>query len=238
LRHGFVVNRTCSAILSIIMLSACGREEVQPIAAPIELSLRDQLHGQLKNQHRAQPYGWESILAVDGVGGRVELIYSSASRDATNHGGDRGEWNREHLWPRSYGIGNGGTDFTDLHNLRPCDVTTNNRRGNKYFAASTSTKTWEPPADEKGNIARALFYMAVRYEGDEDRTEDLELTETPRSGSPNFGALSTLLKWHQQDPPDDAERARNDRVEALQGNRNPFIDQPDLAGKIWHETRR
>lgn len=100
-----------------------------------------------------------------------------------------------------------------------------------------SFETWD---GRKGDIARAVLYMAIRYEGGKhpvtQQTEpDLELTDDRSkivitSASPAYmGLLSTLLAWHQLDPPDAAERARNDVVQSFQGNRNPFIDNPQWA---------
>ena len=100
-----------------------------------------------------------------------------------------------------------------------------------------SFEVWD---GRKGDIARAVLYMAIRYEGGKhpvtQQTEpDLELTDDRSkivitSSSPAYmGLLSTLLAWHQLDPPDAAERARNDVVQSFQGNRNPFIDNPQWA---------
>ena len=92
----------------------------------------------------------------------------------------------------------------------------------------------------KGDMARAVLYMAIRYEGDPSPVTgqsepDLELTDVRSkivitSSSPAYmGLLSTLLAWHQADPPDAAERARNEVIFSFQGNRNPFIDHPEWA---------
>lgn len=100
-----------------------------------------------------------------------------------------------------------------------------------------SFETWD---SRKGDIARAVLYMAVRYEGGrhpitQQAEPDLELTDDRSkivitSSSPAYmGLLSTLLAWHQLDPPDAAERTRNDVVQSFQGNRNPFIDNPQWA---------
>jgi endonuclease I len=89
-------------------------------------------------------------------------------------------------------------------------------------------------------MARAVMYMAIRYEGGQDintqqSEPDLELTNdrsriVATSGSPAYmGLMSTLLAWHQADPPDAAERARNEVIFSFQGNRNPFIDHPEWA---------
>ncbi len=90
----------------------------------------------------------------------------------------------------------------------------------------------------KGDMARAIMYMAIRYEGGTHPTTgqsepDLELTDNRSlivitSSSPAYmGLLSTLVAWHQADPPDAAERARNEVIYSFQGNRNPFIDHPE-----------
>ena len=92
----------------------------------------------------------------------------------------------------------------------------------------------------KGDMARAVMYMAIRYEGGTHPTTgqsepDLELTDNRSliqitSSSPAYmGLLSTLIAWHQADPPDAAERARNEVIYSFQGNRNPFIDHPEWA---------
>jgi endonuclease I len=92
----------------------------------------------------------------------------------------------------------------------------------------------------KGDVARAVMYMAIRYEGDDDPNTgqgepDLELTDDRSkivitSASPAYmGLLSTLLAWSAADPPDDAERTRNEVIYSFQGNRNPFVDHPEWA---------
>ena len=92
----------------------------------------------------------------------------------------------------------------------------------------------------KGDMARAILYMAIRYEGGVDPNTgqsepDLELTNDRSkivitSASPAYmGLLSTLLAWHAADPPDNAERERNEVIFSFQGNRNPFIDHPEWA---------
>ena len=89
-------------------------------------------------------------------------------------------------------------------------------------------------------MARAVLYMAIRYEGGTHPTTgqnepDLEMTDNASlivatSSSPAYmGLLSTLLAWHQADPPDAAELARNEVIYSFQGNRNPFIDHPEWA---------
>ena len=109
-----------------------------------------------------------------------------------------------------------------------------------------SFETWD---GRKGDIARAVLYMAMRYEGGkhpitQQGEPDLELTDDRSkivitSSSPAYmGLLSTLLAWHQLDPPDAAERARNDVVQSFQGNRNPFIDNPQWATQALFTSTR
>lgn len=103
-----------------------------------------------------------------------------------------------------------------------------------------NTGTFEVWGRRKGDMARAVMYMAVRYEGGKDAKTgqsepDLELTDdrskiVKTAASPAYmGLLSTLIEWHLSDPPDAAERARNEVIYSFQGNRNPFIDHPEWA---------
>lgn len=100
--------------------------------------------------------------------------------------------------------------------------------------------TFEVWSKRQGDMARAVMYMAIRYEGGQDINTgqdepDLQLTDdrskiVATSKSPAYmGLLSTLIQWHREDPPDAGERRRNDVIQSFQGNRNPFIDQPDWA---------
>ncbi len=175
----------------------------------------------------------------------VVLLYSGLSRDADDNGGALGDWNREHVWPKSHGdLGTYGPG-SDLHHLRPTDVRVNSIRGSKDFDLggqpvddapdnSTDHDSFEPRDEVKGDVARMVLYMAVRYEGGSGEP-DLELNDRTGNGSvPRLGRLSVLLDWHAADPPDAFERTRNDLIdERYQHNRNPFIDHPEWADEIW-----
>src|SRR5690606_22758917 len=80
----------------------------------------------------------------------------------------------------------------------------------------------------KGDVARSVFYMAVRYNG-----LDVVSGNPPNNTVGQFGNLDSLLVWHRNDPPDDFEMNRNNVVYTWQKNRNPFIDYPDLVEYIW-----
>jgi len=167
-------------------------------------------------------------------------------------------WNREHVWPKSFGFPNeSDTAYTDLHHIRPADRTINSQRNNRSFDYGTmpyhdndgtvitecfisENWTWEPPDFVKGDIARMIFYMAIRYEGYDTNGEkdgDLEVVDEilpKNSKKPQMGKLTTLLDWHKLDPVDNWERSRNDIIfKKYQGNRNPFIDHPEFVSKIW-----
>ncbi|MDP6860087.1 MAG: endonuclease, partial [Verrucomicrobiales bacterium] len=182
----------------------------------------------------------------------VILIYSRRSDPSLNCCSSG--WNREHLWPNSYGIESRGPAYSDIHALRPCDSNVNSSRGNKHFdesdpdsryykfpshpeatLCSSDNNSWSPPESLKGDIARAMFYMAIRYEG-KSGEPDLELTDNLTeitSINSKMGSLKTLLIWHILDPVSEEEKIRNDRVYEIQNNRNPFIDRPQWVSSIW-----
>nr|PNR30873.1 hypothetical protein PHYPA_027189 [Physcomitrium patens] len=182
-------------------------------------------------------------------------IYSLKRVSKSLQGSSDG-WNREHLWPRSYGLTENQSEFTDVHNLRPADVNVNSSRGNKYFGDCTTLQTtrclipanreaapdtatdsnsWRPPSEVRGDIARAVFYMAVRYGLEQPSGSlNLQLSDSPSVANATMGLLSTLLEWNNLDPPSPSEVLRNSRVCSLyQGNRNPFVDHPEYASSIW-----
>ncbi len=107
---------------------------------------------------------------------------------------------------------------------------------NWYTAQDGSTGSYEVWSKVRGNMARAIFYMAIRYEGG-DSLPDLELTDErsliigrlPSAPIAHMGLLTTLLQWHLDDPVDDRERDRNEVIFNFQSNRNPFVDRPDWA---------
>ncbi|MFW5680583.1 MAG: endonuclease I family protein, partial [Pseudomonadota bacterium] len=182
----------------------------------------------------------------------VLLFYSGRSHpkadklsDALNRGNwTANSWNREHVWPRSKGFRNArDLAHNDLHHVRATDAACNERRGSLDFdeggarlrgcaARIRDGRSFEPRDAVKGDVARMLFYMDVRYNG-QGRLVDLRLVERTGTRGTELGRLCTLLRWHETDPVDDLERRRHDRIVAIQGNRNPFVDQPELAERIY-----
>lgn len=180
--------------------------------------------------------------------GNVLLVYDRTSLDVSSigttiDGWDFGDsWNREHSWPRSLGVGNSGADNTDLHHLRASDPSINQSRGNLDFGGAFGqpfgsvqdggTK-WYPGDADAGMIARQQFYMAVRYDGSDSSTVDLELAASG-SSSGTLGNLNRMIEWHYEAVPDDFELRRNDVIyDDYQGNRNPFIDHPEFVWSVF-----
>lgn len=162
-------------------------------------------------------------------------------------------WNREHVWPKSHGFPNErDTAYTDLHHIRPADRSINSARNTRSFGladevymdnggttptlckTSRTNYSWEPPDGVKGDIARMMFYMVVRYEGPACDLELVDFVVPNNNKLPILGKLSTLIEWHRLDPVDHREQMRNTIIfERYQGNRNPFIDHPAFVYLIW-----
>ena len=223
-------------------------------------NLKSSLHELLRTTHSTQfSYDalWTQIPYTDEDPDNPENlieIYTGWSVSKDHAGGGITQWNREHTWSKSHGsFGESRPAGTDLHHLRPCDATVNSAKSNRDFdeggtlyidaspypgydgdtgCYSSSNNTWEPRDEDKGDVARMMMYMAVRYEAT-DTSFDLELVDEVNTSGPNYGKLSTLLAWHLQDPPDSREMQRNERIFERQGNRNPFIDHPEYATMLW-----
>ncbi|CAL9531623.1 Extracellular ribonuclease [Streptomyces sp. enrichment culture] len=213
-------------------------------------ALKSALHTIISDQTKLSYSAvWDALKVTDqdpDNSSNVILLYSGISRSKTLNGGDVGDWNREHVWAKSHGdFGTSTGPGTDLHHLRPEDVQVNSIRGNKDFdnggssftnsgGSLTDSNSFEPRDAVKGDVARMILYMAVRYEGT-DGWPDLEPNDTVTNGTnPYHGRLSVLKQWHQQDPPSAFEKNRNDVIFAsYQHNRNPFIDHPEWVEAIW-----
>jgi len=179
----------------------------------------------------------------------VILIYSGRSlHKEKNSGKDNSNpdyWNREHVWSKSHGFKKQSFPaYSDVHHIRPADASINRSRGNLDFDEGgkphqeapknrLDNDSWEPRNAVKGDVARMMFYMAVRYEGDVRSEPDLKLINKTGTYGPYFGKLCTLLEWHAEDPVDAFELRRNEVIYSWQKNRNPFIDRPEFAARIW-----
>jgi endonuclease I len=176
----------------------------------------------------------------------IILFYTGLSIPSTWDSGI--SWNREHVWARSHGglegsNSSGDDEYSDMHQIRPTHPSVNSSRSNLDFDNGGSLvpntddcyydgDSFEPRDEVKGDVARIIFYMVVRYEG-YDGELDLEMNELVDNDGPYMGKLSVLLEWHLNDLPDAFEINRNNIVFTYQGNRNPFIDHPEFATLIW-----
>lgn len=182
----------------------------------------------------------------------IILFYTKRSQANTSWGSGGDYVNREHVWAKSHG------NFVDIRpmdgdafNLHPADASVNITRSNYDFDEcsdfgtliaeadayySSSQYKFEPKDAAKGEVARTIFYMSVRYEGT-DGELDLEVVDAVNTSAlAQHGKLSTLLQWNRDFPPTDLERRRNERIFEAQSNRNPFIDNPGYADLIWGTT--
>ena len=160
------------------------------------------------------------------VPGNVILMYNRASVSGAWDGG--ATWNREHVWPQSKlgasASNNVANTASDLQNLKPANPSINSSRGNLSFVDKPGGGSYGavpggyyPGDEDRGDVARILFYMNTRW--------GLSI--------PLVGDLATLIKWHTEDPVDTWEMNRNELIYSYQNNRNPYIDLPDLVYSVY-----
>jgi endonuclease I len=164
------------------------------------------------------------FLDLDNESGHIECVYTGEEKDNVSHMPNPSDMNCEHTWPQSHGAT--GIAKSDLHHLYITDSRANSCRGNLPFGY-VEHPDWEEGGScrgdgkfqvrpcHRGNVARAIFYFAVRY----DRMVDPEEEQA-------------LREWHAQDPVDEEERQRNEGIFAIQRNRNPFVDHPEFVSRI------
>lgn len=180
--------------------------------------------------------------------GNIIWFYSGTS---VAFNGTFGSTNREHVWPKDGGKAFSATSDagSDAHHLRPTEQNLNSTRGSKQFgevpttasnivkqAGSTSYENlcyvadnvFYPGEGYRGATARILMYVETRW-GDEFHLNFV----LGQGKSKTIGDIETLMKWHYQEPPTAEEMRRNEAVYKIQGNRNPFIDHPEFATKIY-----
>ncbi|WP_405567799.1 endonuclease [Polaribacter sp. Asnod6-C07] len=203
---------------------------------------------------------WDASKATDvnpNNSNQVLLIYGfedGSDTDVTNdrergindNSGSSGDWNREHVYSQSLGtpaLSDSGPG-SDAHHLRPADAQRNSSRNNRKFTTGSGNSGiqtdggWYPGDEWKGDVARMMMYMYVRYN---DRCLPTNIGFGDNSSTPD-DMIDLFLQWNVEDPVSDFERQRNTYHENTtnqnaQGNRNPFIDNPILATRIWGGTK-
>lgn len=248
-----------SFLLALLFLLSIGYGQIPTYYSSIdfsltELALKEELSNLVTATHTS-PTSYSEVWEVLKVSDLdptnsavVLLIYgylddanpvTDRTRDKNNNGGSSGQWNREHVFPKSLGSPDLGTSGpgSDPHNLRASDVQANNNRGNKKYAAGTGNagnvgSNWYPGDEWKGDAARIIMYMYLRY-------GNRCLPNAAVEGTANAidpGMVNLLLDWNVSDPVSDFEINRNNQIHLVIGNRNPFIDNPRIATRIWGGT--
>lgn len=204
-------------------------------------------------------YGtWQALPFTDRkAGGVVWDMYSNCVRYYPNKLGDSGcSLNIEHCLPKSWWGGTVNEAYKDLYNLNPSDQRANSQKSNyppghvknadkfdngSFRIAKANTSgygyiCWEPAPEYRGDFARTYFYMATAY-------EYLEWTAYPQFISDatylmfSDSIQQVLLDWHRADPVSEKELCRADQISSIQGNRNPYIDYPELVEYIWGDQK-
>lgn len=183
------------------------------------------------------PNNSSKVILIYGYNDSDGIVNTDRTRGVNDNGGGTTDWNREHVYPKSLGIPNLGTSGpgADAHHLRPSDVSRNSNRGSRKFAdgsgnsGTTSEGHWYPGDEFKGDVARMMMYMYIRY-GSVCLPTNVGTGTSPASDN---NMLNLFLEWNVEDPVSDLELQRNPALENIQGNRNPFIDNPAFATTIW-----
>lgn len=177
--------------------------------------------------------------------GNIIGYYNGQSMNGTWDGG--ATYNREHTWPQSKGADSKIPMGYDMQSVRPAPANVNSSRGNKAYGEGNSTYYYntddiainnanyktENMGSYHGDAARVILYDYIVYGemgGHKNSYYNGNAQLLNKLGSSGvFESLPILLKWHMEDPPSLTEMVRNDGAQAYKGNRNPFIDYPELA---------
>lgn len=219
-------------------LDSIDRKENKQLKSALYAAIKDHTILSYK-QARRHLFG-EIYLEKKGSSYKVTDVY--CEKDYTSSVGvgpgkipNPNQLNCEHTWPQSRfnGRQSRSAQKSDLHHLFPTEARANSTRGNILFGEVDGNAlsncrasergddiyeghdAFEPPKNHRGNVARALFYFSVRYKINIPDEEEVH-----------------LRRWHKSDPVDSKEMGRHEKIYKIQGNRNPFIDDPDLADRI------
>ncbi|WP_347925295.1 endonuclease [Pontimicrobium sp. SW4] len=220
------------------------------------VALKNELANKVTTTHtNVLSYGWDATKATDlnpSNFSNVLLIYgyedgtdsdctNDLERSVNSNGGSNCDFNREHVFPKSLGtpsFTSNSIPGADGHHIRASDVQRNGQRGNQKFADGSGdsknvTGGWYPGDEWKGDAARIIMYMYIRY-GNQCLPTNVGVG-SPASTPDDM--IDLFLKWNSEDPVSTYEDNRNSYHTSgatySQGNRNPFIDEPYLANLIW-----
>ena len=180
------------------------------------------------------------------------LRYFASDYVQRNYPGFGQELHIEHSFPKSWWGGHEWAAYKDLYHLYPADGPTNSSKNNyplgvvvgnpvrdngvsklgKSNIEGYSDNVFEPADEYKGDFARSYFYVVTAYEN-YYRYWNSPMTNNNTYPVWKEWAVNLLLTWHRNDPVSEKELKRIEKVQSIQGNRNPFIDYPELAEYIW-----
>ena len=189
----------------------------------------------------------------DRPNGNPPYTYYLGQDQCGNYNSEGDCYNREHSWPQSW-FNEQTVPRSDLHHIFPTDGFVNGKRAN-YPLGEVRSATWtsqngsklgtcktpgysgtvfEPIDEYKGDFARALMYMSVRYYSEDGSWSSSDMTNKSEIKK---WAIDMLLRWNEQDPVSEKEKERNEVIyNDYQHNRNPFVDHPEYARMIWDPT--
>ncbi len=254
-----------SIFLLLLVVCATAQKEYYTSVDGVKggAALKTALYNLIK-EHKVISYGsgesstWSAFYTTDAVveNGRRRVLdmYSAEKRYFGSKGSAVSGMNIEHSVAKSWWGGNKNNAYCDIHHLNPSDQNANSRKSNYPLGELTSV-SWEngvtfvgkanidgssmnayEPCDEyKGDFARVFMYMFTCYQ---DLTWEYTWMNYEKSTYPTLKpwAVELLLKWHRQDPVSEKEVNRNNAVYAVQGNRNPYVDYPQLADYVWGDS--
>lgn len=187
---------------------------------------------------------------------QVRDRYSNEVFYFTSQGSVPGGMNIEHSFAKSWWGGSKNQAYQDIHHLMPCQSKINSSKSNYGMGKVTEVKTdngctkvgkgpadngkminlWEPADQWKGDFARVYMYMVTCYQNLTWTSEALNSLDNNQWPTFKPWAIDVILEWSRQDPVDEIEVERNEKVFGIQGNRNPFIDFPNLGRYIWGDS--
>lgn len=197
---------------------------------------------------------WEGFYSTDRLeDNSVVDRYSNDVRYFTTQGKVVDGMNIEHSFPKSWWGGSKNQAYQDLYNLMPCESTINSSKSNYPMGVVTTVKKengctkvgtgsngyqlWEPADKWKGDFSRGYMYMATAYQNlTWSGTQALQILEQDTWPTLQEWAYTLYLEWARADAPDELEVKRNNAVYQIQGNRNPFVDFPNLMEYVWGDS--
>lgn len=237
------------ALSVLTLLSSASQAKSKPEAKGRGLFLKT--HNETKTGHKILGYKEARrhlYNYIENENGQVKTHYSNIflGKKSRHVYGERGDQNKdsfsndfvncEHTWPQGK-FRRKLPMKSDLHHLFPTLAKTNNMRGsypfgkvrNSNYNTSSGSKlgrnVFEPHSEIKGNVARALLYFFTRY-------YDRNIYKRSNDRREWAERIDMFISWHEQDPPDAWEMQRNSRIREVQGNSNPYIENPELVRKI------